>query len=355
VTDRLLVTVWDGACLVGPAGPAGQLVRSGLPDSTGDEAPPVTLAVSGGLLVWPWVLDGAGGLDADTTLTRLPVAVLDDVTSAQDWLWALFGPEAALAVDTADAQSATVDAPGWDWLPVAAARRAFGVWLATWWPASTTDAVPALDLDVLRAELEPLGTRLDRLFDGVAPPLPTAAPVWRPAAGRYALAAGPAGSGSPPAVGVRVSTGVGGTCWSDWPAGWVDASDRAVSWRLEQDLDRWSFQVRATAGPTVVAERARLVAHVPGCRVELRPGSDAFGRCWLGEATGPPPAPAPQPVRVYLPGFAPDTGGSTGWHDLVRALVRARLAALGSVPGSGPGSGPAAPWRAEHLAADDDV
>lgn len=342
--NRLVVTVWDGAVVVGPPGPVENLVRNGLPDT-----PPVTLAVSGGQLVWPWSLDGAGDLDPDATLTQPPVAVLDDVTSAQDWLWALYGHDAALAVDAARTQTSVVCAPGLRWLPESAARCAFGTWLAAWWPASTTDGIPALDPPTLRAELEPLGARLDLLFDETGPPLPSAAAGRQPTHDRYALAAGPADSGPSAAVGVSVSTGAGGTVWSDLPAGWVDASDLAVSWRLLHDLDHWSLQVRVAAGPVVVTDQARLVAEAPGRRVELRPGSDSFGRCWLGEATGTEPGPAPERVRVYLPGFAPENpSGSERWHESVRALARARLAAAGTPSGSGPAV--TSPWQAERAA-----
>ncbi|MCL2091287.1 MAG: hypothetical protein FWH11_08730 [Micrococcales bacterium] len=375
------ITVRDGAVIVGPdhqvseVGPdglVGQLTPDGLP---ADPVPPVTLVVSGGLLAWPWDV-GPDGLDPDATLTRPPVVVLEDVASAQEWLWALYGRDAALAAADAAAPPHTaaptnaavapvVDcAPGLEWLPAAAARFAFGTWLSAWWPASTTDGIPALDPAVLRAELDPLGARLDLLFDGAGPPLPAVVTLWRPASDRYALAAGPAGDGPAAAVGVSVSTGVCGTWWSDLPPGWVDASDRAVSWRLLQDLDHWWLQVRAAAGPVVVATEARLVADTPGRRVELGPDSDAFGRCWLGEATGTEPGPAPGRVRLYLPGFAPENRAvrsAEHWHESVRALARTRLAAA-STPSdptadtrlSGPGPAVTDPWQAERTAATDD-
>ncbi len=382
--NGLRIAVRDGVVVVGPDQP------DGAPDSP---VPPVTLAVSGGLLAWPWCLDSAGGLDPRATLTRPPVAVLEDVTAAQEWLWALYGRDTALAVLDATGATSVGGAPGLGWLPAAAARFAFGTWLSAWWPASTTDGIAALDPALLRAELEPLGARLDLLVDGAEPPLPAVVAHWRPAPDRYALAAGAPDDG-PTAVGVSVSTGVGGTCWSDLPAGWVDASDLAVSWRLRQDLDHWSFRVRAAAGPVVVVEQARLVAEAAGRHVELRPGADLFGRCWSGESTGTDPGPVPEQVRVYLPGFAPDdradgrptplptpalevlavdqagpderpavrsAGSSASWQELVRGLARRRLAAAAPPGTHPPGTHPAGadpavadPWQAEQAAAADD-
>ena len=376
--NRLAVVAWETATVVGPnlghpvVGPAdlvAEATRTGLPDG----APPVTLAVSGGLLVWPWCVDAAGDLAPDATLTRPPVAVLDDVATAQDWLWALYGRDAALAVEAAADAPDLRATPGQEWLPAVAARFAFGRWLSAWWPASTTDGIPALDPDALRAELEPLIARLDLLLDGAEPPLPGVATARR--TDRYALAAGTAQDGPPPAVGVSVSTGVGGTRWSDLPAGWVDASGRAVSWRLLQDVGHWSLRVRAAAGPVVATREARLVAEASGRRVELRPGSDSFGWCWLGEATGTELGPVPERVRVHLPGFSPPLGsqdadppvrgarpseasggvdgqGEEPWQESARRLARARLTAVGSPPDRGPTV--TRPWQAERAASADD-
>ncbi|MCL2849937.1 MAG: hypothetical protein FWE61_07835 [Micrococcales bacterium] len=338
----------DGAVVVGPEHAMGALANGG--------TPPVTLAVAGGVLVWAWADDD---LDPDTTLAQAPTAMLDDVAAAQDWVWALYGPGVAEVLDTPDGQTVTWD-PGQDWLPQCAARFAFGTWLSAWWPASTTDGIPALDPQVLRAEMEPLAARLDLLFAGDEPPLPSATDVPWPVASGYALAAGPGDVIGPAPVGVTVSTGVCGTRWSDLPAGWVDASDRAVSWRLLQDLGHWFFQVRAAAGPTTVTDDARLVADTPGRRVELHPDRDSFGRCWIGEAVGTTSDPPPVHVRVHLPGFAAQAGfagvaaddGAERWQASVRALARARLDAAGIA--STPGPAVTGPWRAERTARTDD-
>lgn len=130
----------------------------------------------------------------------LPAAVLDDPESAQDWLWAVYGEDVALAVaDTAlahahadaDAEatlgdadaSADVDAdadadadamrhhmpsavPARPELVNALHRLAYAHWAARWWPASTVDGIPALDPDLLAAEITELTDACDTALDG---------------------------------------------------------------------------------------------------------------------------------------------------------------------------------------------
>ncbi|MFE7718273.1 hypothetical protein ACFU44_04455 [Nocardia rhizosphaerihabitans] len=153
----------------------------------------------------------------------LPVAVLDDPESAQDWLWAVYGEDVALAVadaaladtpmtptdtalanaptdadatlarahaDTADVDTALADAdgdgdatravadadvarhhalsavPAQPWLVNALRRLAYAHWAARWWPASTVDGIPALDPDLLAAEITELTDACDTALDG---------------------------------------------------------------------------------------------------------------------------------------------------------------------------------------------
>jgi hypothetical protein len=393
----------DGALVVGPADLVGGLARTGLPGRAGP--PPVTLAVSGGLLLWPWVHDEIDTLDAAATLIRPPIAVLDDVDAAQDWLWALYGREAALAVaaggsslDAAGAglaaagtgaggsDAATIVA-GQEWLPATAARFAFGAWLAQWWPASTLDDIPALDPTSLRTELDRLTWRLGVFAaesDGPSVALPAtllldgpggAAPGGAPGGvapgsddqARYALAAGPGDDDGPPPPGTSVHTGVGGTSWSDIPPGWVDASDLAVTWRLLEDIDRWHLAVRAAAGARLPGPQARLTAEAWAAEAEptegrsanartadtavalralsLRLGRDPFGPCWVGELAGATQSPLPPTsVRVYLPGFAPASPSVEEWQNVVRSLARTRLATVRDSPRP---ESVAAPFQAE--------
>ena len=318
---------WQGATVVGP-------------DLDLDGPPPLTLVVDGGELVWLWRTDPAGSLDPAATMAGPPLAVLDDLVAAQGWLWALYGRDAALAVDSGSDDPMPWE-PGQPWLPALAARAAWGLWWSAWWPASELDGIPALDAAALVDDLTALVERLDVLGGGPAALLSTVRlPLTIAQADRYALAAG-ADDEDGPGLGGALITGSTGIAWSDCPAGWVDASAVAVSWRIVDDLGRWSIRVRVAAGPVTTVDRVSLTARIAGESIALRPGRDVWGRCWHGERSGSGWAPAvSEPVRVYLPGFAPEHPGPTGWQESVRALARGLL-----------GQDPARPWR---VGADDD-
>ncbi|NEA97703.1 hypothetical protein [Streptomyces sp. SID13726] len=134
-----------------------------------DEAAPgpdftrAVLEVAGALLVWP-VLGEPGP----------PVAEVHDVERAQQWLWALYGEEVAVAVQEAQAAQAAPEAQ--EGSPVreltipptalahSAARLAFGHWAARWWPASYTDGIGELEPGVLGLELAALTHECQELF-----------------------------------------------------------------------------------------------------------------------------------------------------------------------------------------------
>ncbi|MEV7972890.1 hypothetical protein [Cellulomonas sp. NPDC089187] len=351
---ELLLRDWHGALALGPEPSLDALTLDG-------GLPPVTLVVRGGQLVWPWVVDPATGIDADATLTRAPVAVLDDLEQAQDWIWACYGSEAALALDAFPESDAVAWQPRWQWLAATAARFAFGHWLAVWWPASTLDGIPALDLAALTTELAPLATRLDPLLDATDQP---GVPITASAArrDRYALAAS-GFAGPADALGAQVRSGIRGTDWTDCPPGWVDASESAVSWHRVSDLGGWSLRVRVSAGPQPPAT-GWLAASTDTVSLLLRPGRDELGACWAGESAGVGPAPDGAQTRVFLPGFGGD-GGSAGpvdpaapavpdagpsatetahWRDQIRRFARDRIDR-----GAPPPVTPAALWRAEPM------
>ena len=92
----------------------------------GERGPGFTQAVldvAGGLLTWPRV-DNMG----------LPVAEIDDVRDAQQWLWAVYGEPVSIACASVDLDGVRVPAEE-PKLARDAARLAFRHWAARWWPA----------------------------------------------------------------------------------------------------------------------------------------------------------------------------------------------------------------------------
>ncbi|MFI2317559.1 hypothetical protein AMK17_35310 [Streptomyces sp. CB00072] len=115
------------------------------------------LEVAGAVLTWP-VLGPTG----------LPAAEIHDVGQAQQWLWAVYGERAAVAVDAVASGTPTAELT----LPErptalagSAARLALGHWAADWWPTSYLDGIPALEPDVLGLELAALTHECQQLLD----------------------------------------------------------------------------------------------------------------------------------------------------------------------------------------------
>ncbi|MFJ9207356.1 hypothetical protein [Streptomyces sp. NPDC102264] len=334
------------------------------PPGDGDPAPSVldpapgvdvtVLEVAGGLLTWSVL-----ALDA------VPVAVLDDVEAAQEWVWAVYGEQVALALaaDTvtdadaeaeAEAEAVPVSEPA-PWRPapdgahempgapavpvlpvlpalVASARRlAFAHWAARWWPASVIDDIPPLDERLLDREIGDLTEECDLLFAGfeTADSRPPDAPddLDTPDAGSpavqeppratdYALAAGPApGKGGPagsPAGGLTLARGTGGSDWRRYPPGLVDASERAVSWEVVRAAARTTVSVSVVAAPGPAAVPGELTprATVGGAADPLDLPLRRVDDAWRGDAPfdtvrtgGAAPGGAGLAVDIYLPGF----------------------------------------------------
>ncbi|MFC9551578.1 hypothetical protein ACFTWF_12075 [Rhodococcus sp. NPDC056960] len=302
------------------------------------------LEVVGGHLSWSVLADSA-----------VPAAVIDDVDSAQNWVWAVFGEEVALALASGSGRDVT-PAPARPRIAAAARRLAFAQWATRWWPASAVDAIPALDAGLLNREIGTLAEDCDLLVDGDDALVPAGLPVsGLPArADDYALAAGAATAAVPSRL--VLARGTGGTDWRRYPPGLVDASERAVFWEVVRAAGITTVRVSVVAAPGLSAPvpdhlqpRATIGAATGTVDVAL----ELSGDVWSGEAAAPQGSEAGVSVRVYVPGFgvngSPD-GGDPEARERVRNLVRQRLRrAAEPTP-----DGPDAPLLAEIDAAASD-
>ncbi|WP_459547999.1 hypothetical protein [Nocardia sp. X0981] len=291
----------------------------GAPDTTGAGPDPDTavVEVAGGYLCWSLLAD-----------QRIPAATLHDLDTAQEWLWALYGAEVAVA---ADEYTAPVDLPARPERPALAAairRLGYAHWAARWWPASTLDGIAALDPELLDGEIAELTEFCEGVVDGPDAELPggsrgevpTAtrpdgedAPGSRESlsrtarAGDYALAAG----GEPGARhdGLPLGRGSGGWDWRFCPAGVVDASEHAISWELFRAGGSTVVRIRAVAAPGIIANPpehlwphavVRAAAGVVDTVLELR------GDTWTAEVSA---ADTVAGVDVYVPGAGPFAPG----------------------------------------------
>ncbi|WP_280398352.1 hypothetical protein [Nocardia carnea] len=337
------------------------------------------LEVAGGHLTWSLL---AGH--------RVPAATLHDLDGAQEWLWALYGAEVAVA---ADEYTRPVDLPAHPEQPglAAAVRRlAYAHWSARWWPASTVDGIAALDPELLDGEIAELTRSCENVVNGadsepfteqVSNSLPgdrdTAARIPEPTTARaddYALAAGGAAAGQ----GTALPLGRGGSGW-DWrlcPPGVVDASERAVSWALFRTAGSTIVRVTAVAAPSVTAGlpgylRPRALIRTPAGAVDA--ALELHDDTWSGEVTGP--ADAVTGVEIYVPGVGPappagtaEPAESSAGHvaagrisevehrEHIRELARNRLrrAAGATAAPAGFPSADIAPLRSETAAAEED-
>ncbi|MCL7376061.1 hypothetical protein [Streptomyces sp. 35G-GA-8] len=335
-----------------------------------DHAPGVDVAVlevAGGLLTWSVL-----ALDAP------PVAVLDDADRAQEWVWAMYGEQVALALaaDTAAEAAAervevSAEVPVLPALPalVTSARQlAFAHWASRWWPASVIDGIPPLDERQLDREIGELTEECDLLFAGeeTADARPPGGPDAEfpadgspaaeeaPRATDYALAAGPGAGTAGSADGLTLARGTGGSDWRRYPPGLVDASERAVSWEVVRAAARTTVSVSVVAAPGPVAVPHGLTprATVSGAADPLDLALRRVDDTWLGNAPfdtagtgGPAPGGAGPAVDIYLPGFgtsrtrAHDDEATAETRARVRALVRSRLARARNGHGNGHGDG----------------
>ncbi|MGF6885331.1 hypothetical protein ABIA39_004127 [Nocardia sp. GAS34] len=150
MTDRIIVR----------GGPSGTLYLG--PETApvlGEGTAPLdtaVLEVHGGYLVWS-VLAGQ----------HFPAAVIDDLDAAQEWIWAIYGPQIALAAADFDSTPAEfAPEPGLPMLVERARKLGYAHWAARWWPASTLDDIPPLDERLVDIDIATLTTECDLLVDG---------------------------------------------------------------------------------------------------------------------------------------------------------------------------------------------
>ncbi|MCQ4121833.1 hypothetical protein [Rhodococcus tibetensis] len=282
------------------------------------------------------VLEVAGGHLSWSVLTESapPTAVIDNVTSAQNWVWALYGEPVALALAEPGVSVDEVEyAPARPDLAAKVRRLAFALWAARWWPASTIDDIPTLDDALLDRDItglvddcESVVAGADALFVAVSPP-----PAGDSArAEDYALAAGTAAVRPGTLV---LARGISGTDWRRYPPGIVDASERAVSWEVTHVAGNTAVRVAVVASPHLVGAvpahlrpRATVAGADPSRAVDV--ALHLTGDTWVGATHAPPGSEGGVTVEVYLPGFGgnlhPELGGREV-RDRIRDLVRQRL------------------------------
>jgi hypothetical protein len=303
----------DGISVIAPEGAPTVLDRAAGIDV-------MVLEVYGGHLSWS-VLAGQ----------MVPAAVIDDLDLAQEWIWAVYGEPAALAV--ADFDGATVELTAEPALPQLVAnawRLGFAQWAARWWPTSTIDAIAPLDERLLEDEIATLAEECELLVDGDDAVVPNQARLTVDISARaddYALAAG-AGADAPRGA-LVLARGTGGWDWRRCPPGLIDASERAVSWELIRDSGVTYIRVTAVAapqlGPTVpphLRPYARVDAPTGVVEAELHLDGDT----WKGQATSP--SESVLAVDIFVPGVGmpgPEELGGPEIRQQVRDLATSRL------------------------------
>ena len=269
--------------------------------------------VAGGHLAWSLLGEHAS-----------PVAVLDDVARAQDWVWGLYGEAAAVALADGSPRYVTTS-PALPELAASARRLAFTLWAQRWWPASVLDGIPLLDAELLERDIAALVEQCDVL--GVEEAVTAdRIPETLGRAEDYALAAGAATATSP--GGLVLARGTGGTDWRRYPAGLVDASEGAVSWELRRVAGRTIVVVNVVAAPGL---RAPIPPHLhPHATVQARIGAidvelNLLGDNWFGEVVAPEGTGPALTIDVHVPGFGPTESTTADTRAMVRTLARRRL------------------------------
>ncbi|MGW2662449.1 hypothetical protein ACWCW7_15915 [Nocardia tengchongensis] len=315
------------------------IVPAGTPATSAAGPEVMVLEVIGGLLTWNVL-----------AAQELPVAIIDDVDAAQEWVWALYGEPVAVALDAVRPQvrelggdlaelepaghrlTEAAAVPGLPALVVSARRLAYAHWASRWWPASMLDGIAALDPALLDRDIALLTDECESLVDGadaIAPRIrATVESSLR--ASDYALAAGDADRSGGALV---LARGTGGWDWRYCPPGLVDASETAVSWELVRAAGITTVAITVAAHPQLPAE---IPGHLrPWARVdtgrgelttELLPGGDT----WIGES--PLPAAASEVrISLHVPGFGPDSAvdanvtGQVALRERIREFAAARL------------------------------
>ncbi|MBW4717965.1 hypothetical protein [Saccharothrix obliqua] len=287
------------------------------------------------------LLEGRGALVAwDVLGGGAPAARVHDPDRAADWLWEVYGPEAADAV-LGDAAVVTPTGPG------AGRTLAQLDWARAWWPASAVAGVPALDPVLLSAERAVATCEVEHLLDdedataralaevpadpavpGLSERLADLAedfgvelpPAVLPARAEFALAAGSA-TAATAATGTTVHSGASPVDWALVPAGAVDAAADA-RWAVVRQGGATFVDVVVAAGPR---PDVPLVARFADVDVELGDVDD-FGRR-TGRAPVPPTVLLLPPARRVLTVHAPDFASPPGEPDPDAPARRAALVA----------------------------
>ncbi|MQM26708.1 hypothetical protein [Glycomyces albidus] len=261
-----------------------------------------------------------------------PAADVWDPVLAADWLWEVYGPDAADAIlnghgsVAADRTSPVLDA---------ARDLAHLTWAAAWWPASHAAAVPALPEGILRAETAWRTAALEHLLDdedaveraltgvdlaavaayGSDPDIGRAMTeleatltdlaesfgielrsAARTARDDWALAAGGT-TGD-----LVIASGGTPVDWSPVPQGLLDAAGEST-WQLAQRAAEWVLTVSAPAAPG--ARPAELTAVLDTVEIPLR--FDRGANAFTGEALAPPDVATRLArglrMRIHAPGY----------------------------------------------------
>ncbi|ALG09522.1 hypothetical protein [Kibdelosporangium phytohabitans] len=296
------------------------------------------------------LLEARGALVAwDVLADAGPAVRVDDPDRAAEWLWEVYGAEAAAGI-LGDATEVTVPEDG-DWQVRDACRVVAQLtWVEAWWPASSAAGVPAVSLELLHAERAIATSVIEHLLDddeateralatasltgdatldtrlvalaedyGV---VPREAAV--PTREEFALAAG----GQDRAAGVTVLSGTVAVDWALVPAGVVDAAANA-EWAVVRTGGSTYLEV---AVALVAGARQPLAARFGQVDVDLDRIDD------LGRLTGraPVPAtvllmpPAQRVLTVYAPDFArpkESTEDDRARRDVIVEYARSRMEA----------------------------
>ncbi|MGW1742134.1 hypothetical protein ACWCPQ_25400 [Nocardia sp. NPDC001965] len=330
------------------------------------------------------VLEVGGGYLSWNLLAGRPVpaAILHDLDTAQEWLWALYGAEVAVAADEYTDPVELPTRPERPELAAAVRRLGYAHWAARWWPASTVDGIPALDPAELDREIAELSEFCESIVDGADAPDAATDPDVLAAPGParatdYALAAGGRPSGADTAL--VLERGSAGWDWRHCPPGIVDASERAVSWELVRVPGGSTLRVRVVAAPGLRADPPEHLR--PRALVRTGAGIRAAALVLNGDTWSAVVADTTATVsdiEIYVPGVgaaAPAGAGSPAdpavpenrpmtdpaadirQRDLIRELAHARLRRAGQAISAAAGetaAGPVdiTPLRAEVAAAE---
>jgi hypothetical protein len=286
----------------------------------------------GALLAWDVLADDA-----------VPAARVDDAERAADWLWEIYGVDAAAEI-LSGANEVTIPAEG-DWRVRDACRTVAQLgWIEAWWPASAVAGVPPVSQALLRGELVITIDTVEHLLDddesleralvaaGQLTSIPEVDGTLAELAENYgvALSAAPtqaefalaAGAQGRPA-GVTVLSGVDAIDWALVPSGVVDAAAEA-EWAIVRSDGATYLEVSVSLVP---GARPRLAARFGEVEVDLD-RLDDFGRL-----TGRTPVsatvllmPSAQRVlTVYAPDFAqPGESSSDGQERRAAIIAYAR-------------------------------